>query len=499
MKLKAHRYTEQERLTEFDLWITPSLGDIRDTIEFQNVLSDLQDGFCDLSIYTDGFSSAETCSAYHIAKAVISKIGEMSEIERHMTHLFNAILLATGKSDNNLKCQYPIVLHRLFSSDEIAVVKNGKLAKVRIPRDFSMEKVVKHFSSLAAWPELLAPLLKSYLDLLLSDDGYVMQLYSLGISYRHLAEQGQDANLLSSIAIFQARGSLTAKAGHEPEKILRSYMADWGMVADKDFNTDDIDVYELLNLTKGKNVKARKYDFIVPYRSRHPGKKLFVQSQFYAGDSGSVSHKVVDQTDASRRQTLQKYPQAVFIEYLDGAGYFSSLNGDLKKMLAKRTTKGFMQIRTAPLKFRRELQEIDFLTPLEIEHALLKGYNSEDAITGYLTSQGYDQEEISRSLEACRVNGIVSFENASYVIKQERRDIAVKYSLLDCIANFGHVINRLREKGVLCVPGYAAEWGMNQEALLESFTREFPLVTLTTKELLKKIQWLIDREFVILK
>lgn len=499
MKLKAYRYTEQERLTEFDLWITPSLGDIKDTIEFQNVLSDLQDGFRALSLYTDDFANPETCSAYHIAKSVISKIGEMGEIEQHMTHLFNAILLATGKSDNNLKCQYPIVLHRLSGTNEIAAVKNGRLIKVRIPRDFSMGKVVKYFSALTNYPELLAPLLKSYLDLLLSDEGYVMQLYSLGVSYHHFATQGKASNLLSSIAIFQARGSITARAGHEPEKILRSYMTDWGMVADRDFNTDDIDVYELLGQTKGRNVKARKYDFIVPYRSRHLGKKLFVQSQFYAGDSGSVSHKVVDQTDASRRQTLRKYPQAVFIEYLDGAGYFSSLNSDLKKMLAKRTTKDFIQIRTAPLKFRRELQEIDFLTPLEIEHALLKGYNREDEIIGYLNSQGYDRKEISRSLEVCRVKGIVSVENAFYSIKQERRDIAVKYSLLDCIANFGHIVNRTKEKGVLCVPGYAAEWGMNQKDLLESFSKEFPLVALTVKELIEKIQWLIDNEFVILR
>ena len=413
--------------------------------------------------------------------------------------MFNAILLATGKSDNNLKCQYPIVLHRLSGAKDITAVKNGTLTTVRIPRDFSMEKVVKHFSALAVWPKLLAPLLKSYLDLLLSDDGYVMQLYAFGASYQHLDKQGLAANLLSSIAIFQARGSLTAKAGHEPEKILRSYMTDWGMVADRDFNTDDIDVYELLNLTKKKNEKVRKYDFIVPYRSRHLGKKIFVQSQFYAGDSGSVSHKVVDQTDASRRHTLRKYPQAVFIEYLDGAGYFSSLNGDLKKMLAKRTTKGFMQIRTAPIKFRRELQEIAFLTPLEIEHVLLKGYKRENEIIDYLNSQGYDRGEISRSLEACRENDIMRIENGSYSIKQERCDIAVKYSLLDCIANFGHVINRSKEKGVLCVPGYATEWGMNQKTLLESFSAEFPLVMLTTKDLLEKIQWLIDNEFVILK
>ena len=499
MKLKEHRYTEQERLTEFDLWVTPSLGDIKDTIEFQNELSNLQDGFHALSIYTNGFSNPETCSSSYIAKAILSRIADTQEIELHLTSLFNAILLSTGKSDNNLKCQYPIVLHRLFGANEIASVKNGRLISARIPRDFDMVKVIRHFAKLTAHPKQLAPLLKSYLDLLLSDKCYEMQLYSLGVSYQRLVEQGQAANLLSSIAIFQARGSLTAKAGHEPEKILRSYMTDWGLVADSDFNTVDVDVYNLLNQSKEKNEKSRKYDFIVPYRSRISGKKLFVQSQFYAGDSGSVSHKVVDQTDASRRQTLRKYPQAVFIEYLDGAGYFSSLNNDLKKMLAKPTTKDFIQIRTAPLKFRRELQEIDFLTPLEVEHALLKGYRKETEIIGYLKSQGYDEEEISRCLETCRVNGIVSVKIGSYYIKHGRRDIAIKYSLLDCIANFGHLIKRPKEKGVLCVPGYAAEWGMNQNALLESFSHEFPLVKLTTKELLEKIQWLIDNEFVIIK
>lgn len=109
----------------------------------------------------------------------------------------------------------------------------------------------------------------------------------------------------------------------------------------------------------------------MPYRSRDDGAKIFIQSQFYAGDSGSVSHKVVDQTDSSREVTIKKFPQAVFIEYLDGAGYFSALNGDLQRMLAKPTTKNFIQINSAPLKLRRELQGIDFITTLEIEHAII--------------------------------------------------------------------------------------------------------------------------------
>ena len=79
--------------------------------------------------------------------------------------------------------------------------------------------------------------------------------------------------------------------------------------------------------------KTRAYDFLLPYKT--PGWKpsIFVQSQFYAGDAGSVSHKNVDQTKASRSSVLEVDSRAQFVEYLDGAGYFSSLNGDLKKII----------------------------------------------------------------------------------------------------------------------------------------------------------------------
>ena len=499
MKLKCHKYSEQEKLSEFDKWITPSLENNRDTVEFKNIVLRLEDGFRLLSLYTNGFTDVETCSAYHIARGIIEDIKEIDDTELHLTNIFNAILLATGKSDNNLKCQYPIVLRLLFENNEMTTVKHGKLTTINIPRDFNMEKVIRHFTLLANYPDMLAPFLKSYLDLLLSDNEYTLQLYSIGKAYLTLHEEGKAESLLASMAIFQSRGSLTAKAGHLPEKILRSYMADWGMEAGYDFNVEDIDVYELLDIKKRKQEKTRKYDFIVPYISKQKGQKLFIQSQFYAGDSGSVSHKVVDQTDASRQLTLKKYPQAVFIEYLDGAGYFSSLNGDLKKMLAKRTTKGFIQIRTAPLKLRRELQEIDFITPLEIEHAVLKGYSTEIDISGYLSHQGYDTDEITRSLGFCKKKGVLVYKDGKFAVHESRIDLALKYSLLDCIANFGHTINHSKEKGMLYVPGYGKEWGMNQSTLLETFCKEFPNVEMTAKELLTKIQWLIDNEFVILK
>lgn len=499
MKLNTYNYLEQERLSEFDKWITPSLGDTKDTLEFRNIVSRLESGFCALSNYTSGFNSVESCSPYNITKGITEKIAKVNDPHEHLTNIFNALLLATGKTDNNLKCQYPIILQRVIGSNEICAIKGKKLVSMKIPRDFNIERVIKHFSSLSCHPDLLAPLLKTYLDLLLSDIDYIMQFYSLGKSFKILYKEGNASKLLSSIAIFQSRGSLTAKVGHLPEKILRSYMSDWGMSADSDYNTTDIDVYDLFGIIKKKNEKSRKYDFIVPYLSKKQGKKLFVQSQFYAGDSGSVSHKVVDQTDASRQQTIKIYPQAVFIEYLDGAGYFSSLNGDLKKMLAKESTKEFIQIRSAPIKFRRELQIINFITPLEIEHCILKGYNKEHDIIDFLKKQGYDFQEIKRSLSSCKEKGILDFRNNLFSVKMDRIDIALKYSLLDCIANFGHVVDRNKEKGVLYVPGYSCNWGMNQNDLFDTFCHEFPNVKLEAKEVLEKIQWLIDKEFVILK
>lgn len=499
MRLSKYKYTEKEKLSEFDRWITPSLGDIKDRIEFKNVLAELEDGFNSLSNYTNGFSALETCSSHHIAENITFHVGQINDIQNHLANVFNAILLSTGKTDNNLKCQYPLVLNKLYESGEIPACQNGKLTLIKIPRVFDLDKVIKHFETLSAYQDMLAPQLKSYLDLLLSDEQYVSQLYSLGTSYFKLKENGHSSDLLASIAIFQSRGSITAKAGHEPERKLRSYMADWGLNAGTDYNNDDIDIYELLGIKKKKNDKARKYDFIVPFRSKTGGKKLFVQCQFYAGDSGSVSHKVVDQTDASRKQTLKFYPNAVFVEYLDGAGYFSSLNGDLKKMLAKNTTKAFFQVKTAPVKFRRELQEIDFLTPLEIEHAILSESKTEEYLIDYFMKQGYGRDEISRSINLCIQSGTLKNIDGKLAIKDERKDIAIKYGLLDCIANYGHTVDINKRKGILYVPGFSNYWGMSQLDLLDVFCKEFPGIQLSAKDVLEKIQWLIDNEFVILK
>jgi hypothetical protein len=124
-------------------------------------------------------------------------------------------------------------------------------------------------------------------------------------------------------------------------------------------------------MVKGK--RKQEPMTLIPYKIENwePKPKLFIQSQFYAGDSGSVSHKVVDQTQSSRTFTLTKYPNAKFVEYLDGAGYYASLRGDLQHMLSFTNTSSFFQVKTILVRLRREFQKIDFLTGIEIQHSIL--------------------------------------------------------------------------------------------------------------------------------
>lgn len=325
----------------------------------------------------------------------------------------------------------------------------------------------------------------------------------MGKAFCSQRETKNEDAFLSPLVIFQSRGSITATQGHIPENKLRAYMMDWGLEANSDFNTQDVEIGEILEgIEVDSKIKKRKYDFVLPYRSKENGKKIFIQSQFYAGDSGSVSHKVVDQTDSSRAVTLKKYPQAVFIEYLDGAGYFSSLNGDLRKMLAKPTTKDFIQIKSAPLKLRRELQEIYFLTILEIEHAILMTDGHKTSVMYLLQKDGYSEEEINRVMESALLNNKIQIDKDKLILNKNRIEIVRKYCLLDVIANYGKPIPLDKQKGVLTVPGYSTFWGMQQADVIKKAIEIAPALNdlwKTTTDAFDDIQWLLEKGFVINK
>ena len=225
-----------------------------------------------------------------------------------------------------------------------------------------------------------------------------------------LKEFKKERDLFTPLAIFQVRGSVSATGGHEPEKILRQRLAEWGLQENIDYNTTDV---YLTSDNANTKEKKRAYDFVLPYQTPNWtgnwAKRIFIQCQFYAGDSGSVSHKNLDQTKTSRQYVLKIAPDARFLEYVDGAGYFSSLNGDLKKLLEMPNTRSFFQVRTAAIRLRRELQQIGFLVPLDLEHGILRC--SDRTVTSLyeiLTEEGYSHQEIDRCWQDCIQRGLIS-------------------------------------------------------------------------------------------
>lgn len=504
MKLKSYEASLSEKMSEFDIWVTPSLGEIRDTPQFRENLDALKHGFDLLSQLTDNFVDYSHCSSSVLSNNTIeyTKLKDEDTAIDILNSIWNVLLLATGKTDNNLKCQYPLLLRNTYEIFEYPQKNTrGQWRNKSLPRTLSLEDITKIIFNLLEKPDYLKIFTESYFHLIISDELYAKQLWSLGSAYISQKALGNEDSLISSMVIFQSRGSITATQGHIPETILRSYMTDWGLNAGTDFNTQDVEVGEIIEgIEADDKIKKRKYDFIIPFKSRTNGAKIFIQSQYYAGDSGSVSHKVVDQTDSTREVTLKKYSEAVFVEYLDGAGYFSSLNGDLRKMLAKETTKDFIQIRTAPIKLRRELQGIHFLTTLEIEHAILCTSGEKTAVISMLVDDGYSEEEITHALTRAIENQHVSISDAEVLgLKPERVEMVRKYCLLDLVANYGRPIPDNETTGCLMVAGYKTLWGLPQAEVIQIALEKIPKLDFLWETKLapfSDIQWLVDKGFI---
>lgn len=362
-------------LREFDIWITPSLGEITDTDKFKEELARITLVFEELGRATSNFRDEANCAPAPIARTFASIANGKPEGERAelFKSLASTLYLVTGKSDNNSKCQFPLFLRDTARWEDIPSVsrRGGRkvFGRTALPRTIKSDDYMDLVASLESDADE-ARLLEQFVSFLLSGSDAVRQFWSLGYSYFALKGlgQGYERNLLSPIVIFKVRGSVSASGGHEPEAFLREHLTAWGLEPDEDFNLADAIVD---GEGRGRDEKTRAYDFVLPFRtagwSSGWNDRILMQSQFYAGDSGSVSHKNVDQTKTSRERVSGLFSGSRFVEYVDGAGYFSSLNSDLRKILAMDSTRSFIQIRSAPIRLRRELQDLGFLAPIEIE------------------------------------------------------------------------------------------------------------------------------------
>lgn len=80
MKINDYNATLDEKMSEFDMWVTPSLGEIRDTPQFRINLEQLK-GFDYIADITENFADVSHCSSSALAANVLGYLsGKEDEI-----------------------------------------------------------------------------------------------------------------------------------------------------------------------------------------------------------------------------------------------------------------------------------------------------------------------------------------------------------------------------------------------------------------------------------
>jgi len=535
-----------DQLKEFDVWITPSLGEIQDTERFQQAMDSVVEIFESLAEATNNFNQVDSCKAVSIADTFIQLIqGKGSqEARKELEALATVLFLVTGKSDNNSKCQLPLYLRDEAGWESIPTIQKRKgkniLSSRKIPRVLKSDAYMKTVADLSLDQDQQKVLLQEFVKFVLKDESCVSQLWSVGHSYTMLKSFQKERDLIAPLVIFQIRGSVSASGGHKPEILLREQFLEWGLQSGIDFNMSDVVVEPEAAMISSQEIglleevstdnseqpllseveeddeesieeegvssnevkKTRAYDFVLPFKTPGWEPKIFIQSQFYAGDSGSVSHKNIDQTDTSRNYILSFIPDARFIEYVDGAGYFSSLNGDLKKLLAKSTTTSFFQVRSAAIRLRRELEKIKFLIPLRLELAVASSDGVRSSVEQILIQSGYSTEEINRCIESCIDKGLISEQNSTFLIQESRRSLVRRYFLLDVIAQHGRKADHKGELlGSIIIPGYGPFYGVRLTDLMTAslqLSPEFHNDWSRPEVIMEDINWLCDQRLAML-
>ena len=532
MRLNAENLSTQQQLEEFDQWLTAKLDRIKDSEKFNSEIISLCNCISTLSPYLNNFSDPSTCSIHSLVNAVkeasltmVSGKDFSSDditISDFIESFFNLLFLTSGATDNNLKNHFLIKLHEdgitPLMPKRGAVKKQIVFKLFEIPSTTKSDFMARTLASCLVgtlYPQLVKTepffdlntyfgiFLEEYTKLILEDEEDLLQFWAICHSFVQLSNNPNGLNLgkylLNSCTIFKVRGSVSASGGHITESILREKLSKIGLQADIDFNTNDVKVGDDEVIEDGKRKKkTRAYDFVIPYRIENwePKPKLFIQSQFYAGDSGSVSHKVVDQTQSSRAFTLSKYPNAKFIEYLDGAGYYASLRGDLEHMLSFDNTESFFQVKSILVRLRREFQKIDFLTAIEIQHAILINQsNLYKEIQISLQKDGYSLEEISRAIEYnLNIGLILKTDLNELLIPAQYIPIARRLLILDIAGNNLNKVTQVEKlsQKYLFAPGFGSNMAIKESELIQLVCGICKQNVITASEFIQDIEWLLD-------
>lgn len=471
MWLPIASLSPEETIAEFDQWITPSLGDIRDTEKFVDEASTLSYVLAAIAREMEG----NELGALAAARAFINEsltTWTPAEAEERLAAALTALFLVTAKSDNAVKCQYPIWF-RARHGEHYPIVRARRVQFNRVPTVVKSTDIVKQAVRLSAVDDQIARnLLDEYVGFLLSDDKDENQLAALVDAFASAESKapGNGLHLLAPLVAFQIRGSVAASGGHDPEQIVRDYLVEWGLEPGIHFNLNDITAGALSDwlvehgdTTGGRTIqvastdKTRAFDFVLPCFQPMTHRRIFVQSQFYAGDSGSVSHKNVDQAGAARSRAAHLFPDARFVELVDGAGYCASLRQDLRHLLFAPDTDDFVQLRSIPIRLRRILQQSDVVTPLDVALRVAEGVTQRADLEADLAPHLPDGMTATAAIAWATQSGWLEDDGALLKVGADKHEVVVRYGLLDEVVA-SSTSGFVGGSGVI-VPGYGADYG----------------------------------------
>ena len=380
-----------------------------------------------------------------------------------------ACLVLTGQSDNALKCQFPVFLVRADAPLARRLLRlvppsthNPALSAIK------MERVAQRISAQDASPDAIHQLVNAYFDCLFGRAN-MTRLRDVVTEVQRM-DNGRATSLLEVMALSAIKGSATASGGHLPEEQLRLQMETWGLVRGTDFNTADVGALELASLS-GRTLpgtamqeaqKSRAFDFVFPYRIVGRNPKLLIQGQFYAGDSGSVSHKNVDQTPTGRSAARRVIHEPLFAEFLDGAGYVTALSGDAERLLAIPGTDGLLQLKTAIVRLRELLQRVDLATPIEVVHGVWLSRSRSMPEVLSILRRSYSDTEARRIVETATQLGWIAVNGDVIEVSESRAGAAFEIAVLDTIAIMAGSPGCERVANGLTIPGYGMHgWGIS--------------------------------------
>ena len=149
------------------------------------------------------------------------------------------------------------------------------------------------------------------------------------------------------------------------------------------------------------------------------------------------------------------------------------------------------------------MQTLGFLTPLEIEHAVILSEGDEQSTKQSLQAQGYSEEVIAGAWKSALERELIRYRRSRVVISEQRREIVRRYFLLDLIARHGKKIGHKRElSGKVLIPGHGAFYGLPMAqlpTLAKPVAPEFADEIGTSEVLLQDIQWLREKGTVLFK